>query len=382
MFSEFSLVIGRVNALIGYVKTNPHDHFKYLIHLDDLIGIARAAGYNPVDTVIQVLPKETVNYAFGYGKIDEIANIIREKRINVFIVYNVLSSTQQLNLERRLSIRVIDRYDLTLEVFERNANDVLSKMQIELARLVKVFPYEKLKASIRYLGNRPGYSASGEYAYHSVVGSIKRRIKKLQRELEWRRLIRLKQLEERRKLGIPIISLAGYYGAGKTSIFNILTRLNRPVLGIPFTTLSSKYSSIKLGRNKCLIVDTIGFVAGLDPRVIDAFKLTLDDIRFSDGLILVIDVSDSLQIMEFRAKTCLSILKDLGISEDKIIIAANKIDKNTPDLNLKIKYLESLIDTPVIIPCSAHTKIGINKLAETVIKLVKPHSESNMPPTI
>ena len=360
-----------VNALVGYVKTDPHDHFKYLIHLDDLIGIARAAGYNPITTVIQVLPKETINYVFGYGKVDEIANIIREKGVGVFIVYNVLSSAQQLNLECRLGIRVIDRYDLTLEVFERNANDVLSKMQIELARLVKIFPYEKLKASIRYLGNRAGYSASGEYAYHSVVGSIRRRIKKLQRELEWRRLIRLKQLEERRRLGIPIISLAGYYGAGKTSIFNILTRLNRPVLGIPFTTLSSKYSSIKLGGNKCLVVDTIGFVAELDPRVIDAFKLTLDDIRLSDGLILVIDVSDSLQIMGFRAKTCLSILRNLGINENKIIIAANKIDRSIPDLELKIKYLENLTGTPVIIPCSAHTKTGINKLAETILKLVR-----------
>jgi GTP-binding protein HflX len=364
-------VIGRVNALIGYVKTDPHDHFKYLAHLDDLIGIAKAAGYNPTGTVIQVLPKETVNYVFGCGKVDEIADIIRGKMIDVFIVYNVLSSSQQLNLERRLGVRVIDRYDLTLEVFERNADDVLSKMQIELARLVKTFPYEKLKASIKYLGSRPGYSASGEYAYHSVVGSIRRRIKKLQRELEWRREIRLKQLEERRRLNIPIISLAGYYGAGKTSIFNILTRLNKPVLGIPFTTLSSKYSSIKLVRDKCLIVDTIGFVAGLDPRVIDAFKLTLDDIRFSDGLILVVDVSDSLQLMGFRAKACISILKDLGVDKDRIIIAANKIDKDVQDLDLKIRYLENLTDTPAIIPCSAHTKEGINELAEAALKLVK-----------
>lgn len=363
----------RVNALIGYVKTNPHDHFKYLVYLADLIGIAKAAGYNPIDTVIQVLPKETVNYVFGSGKVDEIASIIKEGDVDVFIIYNVLSSAQQLNLERRLGIRVIDRYDLTLEVFEKNANDTLSKMQIELARLVKAFPYEKLKASIKYLGNRPGYSASGEYAYHSVVGSIKKRIKKLQKELEWRRLIRLKQLEERKRLSIPIISLAGYYGAGKTSIFNILTKLSRPVLGVPFTTLSSKYSSVKVGEEKCLLVDTIGFVAGLDPRVINAFKLTLDDIRYSDGLILVVDVSDSLQIMKFRAEACLSILKDLGVNEGKIIIAANKIDKNNDnsELKLKISYLENLIDKPVIIPCSARTKVGINKLAKKALTLVK-----------
>lgn len=365
------MVVERVNALIGYVKTDPHDHFKYSVYLDDLIGIARAAGYNPIDTVIQVLPKETVNYVFGSGKIDEIASIIRGRGVDVFIIYNVLSSAQQLNLERRLGVRVIDRYDLTLEVFERNANDILSRMQIELARLIKAFPYEKLKASIRYLGNRPGYSSSGEYAYHSVVGSIRRRIKRLQRELEWRRLIRLKQLEERRRLGIPIISLAGYYGAGKTSIFNILTRLNRPVLGIPFTTLSSKYSSVNLGGERCILVDTIGFVAGLDPRVIDAFKLTLDDIRYSDGLILVVDVSDSLQIMKLRAEASLSILRDLGVNEDKIIIAANKIDRGSDSLDLKISYLESLMDKPVVVPCSARTRVGISKLAKTALTLVK-----------
>jgi len=356
-----------LRAILGYVKTDPHDHTVYKAQLADLAGIAKAAGYEPVETIVQFLHKETVNYVFGKGKVEEIKKRIEELNAQAFIVYNTMTSAQKLNLEKALKVKVIDRYELTLEVFDLNASDKLSKMQIELAKLIKSYPYEKLKAAIRYIRDRPGPKGLGEYAYHSVIGQIRRRIKQLEEELEKARQVRLAQLQKRKELGIPIIALAGYYGAGKTSIFNALTRLNRPVLGRPFTTLSSKYHAVNK-ESPFLIVDTIGFAMGLDPEVIHAFRLTLDDIRFSDAVILVIDISDEEHVMRLRTKTCMDILKELGVNKNRVVVAANKVDLVKQGLEEKINSLKHMVAGCEVVLTSALERKNIWDLAKAAVE--------------
>lgn len=364
-------------ALIGYVKTNVHDHERYLLHLEDLTYMSIAAGYNPLKTVIQSRPKPTVNFLFGRGKVEEIKDIISQEDIEIFITYNILTSKQKLNLENELRINVIDRYDLTLEIFEQNATSKLEKMQIELARLIKQFPYIKLWASIKYLKERPGYKSSGEYAYHRVISYLRRRIKNLENELKCEEERRLHQLKKRRELGIPIVTLTGYYSVGKTSLFNALTGLRKPTGEEPFTTLSSKYYAV--GR-KIMLVDTIGFVADLDPRMISSFNVTLNDIRYSDLTILVVDVSERPKMIRYKTEASLGILSELGIDDDKILICANKIDliKNE-DLYERLAILKTLINNSPIIPVSAKKGWNIDKLYDICKNILDSTVQTQLP---
>jgi len=360
-----------VKALLGYVKTNPHDHVEYLARIEDLTGIALAAGYEPVGVIIQTMLKENPSYVFGKGKVEEISDAIWKTGAEVFIIYNILSSIQQLNLERKLDVKVIDRYDLTLEVFEKHASDKASKLQIELAKILKRFPYEKLKASIKYLRERPGPHSSGEYAYHRVVGQLRKRIKLLERTIEEERMKRMHQLLRRRELGYPILVLAGYYNAGKTSLFNAITNLQKPVDNRPFTTLSSKYYLARRVGRRFFIVDTIGFAMGLDPRVIHSFRLTLDDIIYSDVVILTIDGSDSSRLFALRLRSSLEILEELGVSRDQIVIAINKTDIiREEELEEKMQIVKTFLDgkTPVI-PVSAIRKLNLNMLIEEALRV-------------
>jgi len=362
-------------ALIGMVKTNPHDHSLYLLKLTEFKSLVEAAGYEICGVVVQVRSKESVDYAFGRGKVEEIKNLIEEKETDVFAVYNILTSKQKYNLERYLGVSVLDRYEVTLEIFDKASSDELSKLQIELARLIKSYPYEKLKASFKYRVGRehPWKRSSGEYIYHSIVNTLRRRMAKVYDELEERKKARIEQIFKRRRMGSPIICITGYYSSGKTSLFNALTGLNKPVSPKPFTTLSSKYYlSNKYGE--VFLVDTIGFVHDLDPKMFESFELTLNDIRFSDAVILVVDCSDPQPIMLFRLSTCLDVLKNLNIDFNRMVVALNKIDLlNENEVFNRLKTISDYVNPIPVVPISAERKLNLEKLMSTVFsKLSQP----------
>jgi GTP-binding protein HflX len=365
-----------LKALIGMVKTNPHDHNLYLLKLTEFKSLVEAAGYEVCGVVVQVRSKESVDYVFGRGKVEEIKNLVKEKGASVFTVYNILTSKQKYNLESPdLGVGVLDRYEVTLEIFDKASSDELSKLQIELARLIKSYPYEKLKASFKYRVGRehPWKRSSGEYIYHSVVNTLKRRMARVYDGLEERKKARIEQIFKRRRIGSPIVCIAGYYSSGKTSLFNALTGLNKPVSPKPFTTLSSKYYlSNKYGE--VFLVDTIGFVHDLDPKMLESFELTLNDIRFSDAIILVVDCSDPQPIMLFRLSTCLDELKNLEVDRNRIIIALNKIDllDEGEALN-RLKIVSDYVNPIPVVPISAERKLNLEKLMSTVFsKLSQP----------
>jgi GTP-binding protein HflX len=364
-----------LKALIGMVKTNPHDHNLYLLKLTEFKSLVEAAGYKVCGVVVQVRSKESVDYVFGRGKVEEIKNLVKEKEASVFAVYNILTSKQKYNLESHLGVGVLDRYEVTLEIFDKASSDELSKLQIELARLIKSYPYEKLKASFKYRVGRehPWKRSSGEYIYHSVINTLKRRMARVYDELEERKKARIEQIFKRRRIGSPIVCIAGYYSSGKTSLFNALTGLNKPVSPKPFTTLSSKYYlSNKYGE--VFLVDTIGFVHDLDPKMLESFELTLNDIRFSDAIILVVDCSDPQPIMLFRLSTCLDELKNLEVDRNRIIIALNKIDllDEGEALN-RLKIVSDYVNPIPVVPISAERKLNLEKLMSTVFsKLSQP----------
>ncbi|MDW8033836.1 MAG: GTPase [Nitrososphaerota archaeon] len=359
-----------LKAWLCMVKTNPHDHHLYKVRMMELKELSQAAGYDIVGSTIQVNKKENVAFVVGKGKLEEIRQQVVEKKIDTVIFYNTLTSKQRYNLERMLGTEVLDRYDLTLKIFDISSSDKASKIQIKLARLLKEIPYQKLLASIRFKTGRehPGPRGLGEYAYHEIIANLLKRKSLLEEEIERMQKEKIMQLERRRRLGIPTVCITGYYNAGKTSLFNALTNLKKPVSPRPFTTLTSKYYLIPYGNLKIFLVDTIGFVMDLDPRLIEAFGLTLEDIKLSDVIVLTVDISDPLELMFLKVKTCLDFLNILFIDKNRIVIAFNKYDlvETKVDAELRIKKIQPLIQGLDYCIISAKEKTGFNDLFKII----------------
>ncbi|MEM4228139.1 MAG: GTPase [Thermoproteota archaeon] len=370
------------------VKTDPHDHHLYRIRLGELRELSIAAGYIVAGSTIQVSPKENVAFMLGRGKLEEVKQRVAENSVESVIFYNVLTSKQKYNLERILGIEVLDRYDLTLKIFDISSSDRLSKLQIRLARLLKEIPYQKLLASIRFKTGRehPGPRSLGEYAYHETVASLLKRRSMIQAEIEKRRLEKISQLKRRREMGVPTVCITGYYNAGKTTLFNALTNLSKPVSPRPFTTLTSKYYLLPHRKLEVFLVDTIGFVLDLDPRMITSFSLTLDDIRLSDLVMLTVDVSDPSDLLLLRIKTCLDILRSLKVTDERTLVVFNKFDlaAGSEEVRLKIDRAYTLIHNLPYCLVSAKLRKGLDELMELVASrldnLARPVSPESMLP--
>ncbi len=352
-------------VITGMVKTNVHDHYLFKIQMGELESLLRALGYRIMERIIQVRPKPTVDYIFGKGKVEEIRARVRALEPDAFVIYNTMTSKQKWNLERVLGVEVIDRYDVTLMIFREAARDILSKLQIELAALEKSFPYIKLSASMKYKKMRAGFRGGGEYAYHKQVRAVQKRMKILRRKID--KLSAHKEMEILRRLkdGSKISVLTGYYNAGKTSLFNALTGFDKPTSDMPFTTLSSKYGVV---GDSIYVVDTIGFVLDLDPRLIASFKINLLDIEYSQRPILVVDISDKDLLMRIKLRESVKILESIGKDLSNMVIAANKVDKvEQGEVDQKLKIIKEVIGSSIpIIPVSAKEGIGLDELVEEI----------------
>lgn len=357
-------------AIIGFVKTDFKDKILYRIKLDEFNKIAKALGYEVVDEIIQTNSKIDSSYVFGKGKIEELKFLINEYGVDSLLIYNVLNSMQKINLEDYLSVKVLDRYDLILEIFELNAGDSISKLQIELARIERMIPYVRKRASIMYFRDRPGPRSLGEYAYHKTIAQLTSRKKRIKEKLEKYRLFKKIQREKRKELNIPIVALCGFYGAGKTTLFNALTNLNKEVKGIPFTTLSSKNYMIKREGKSLIIMDTIGFAFDIDPLIIKSFEVTLEDLKEANLNLLVLDASDDEIVFEEKIKTNLNILRELEIEDKKIIPILNKTDLiDKEDLMNKIKITKNYFVNESI-HISAYYKYNLDMLIKKILNFI------------
>ncbi|MCW3978624.1 MAG: 50S ribosome-binding GTPase, partial [Candidatus Bathyarchaeota archaeon] len=258
--------------------------------------------------------------------------------VNLVVFYNIIRSSQKLNLIRALGCDVVDRYELTLEIFDRMSSDNLSKLQIEAARLEKLAPYFKLEASLRYHNDRPFFRSMGEYAFHSQLRELTRRQARTREEIKALVKENRQRIMKRRRLGYPTICIAGYYNAGKTSLFNALTGDSKPVSDSPFTTLSSKYQRRFIDHETTLLfIDTIGFVIDLDPRLIKSFELNLEDIRNADLVILLLEITDPLLTLRIKLAEGIRLLREMEVPRERIIVVFNKVDL-APDLEGTTPY--------------------------------------------
>lgn len=366
-------------AILVMLRTKLHDRTVFKIRMNELRILVEALGLEVIQEVIQTRYKSFAKFHIGSGKVKEIQRKVRRNKVDIVIFYNLLKSSQKLNLIRALNCEVIDRYELTLEIFDRMASDQLSKLQIQSARLEKQAPFYKLQASINYSHDRPFFRSGGEYGFHGQLREISRNQSRIRHEIEKLMEEKSQRIFQRRKLGYPVICIAGYYNSGKTSLFNVITGDNKPVSDRPFTTLSSKYQKRFIDyQTTVLFIDTIGFVLDLDPRLIQSFKLNLMDIKSSDLVILLLEISDPTETLLMKVFEGIKLLKNIGVSHERLLIVFNKLDK-APEKEVIIGDQLNIESFGIPwITVSAKTKQNLQKLLQLIAQRLK-NIEDNPP---
>jgi GTPase len=221
----------------------------------------------------------------------------------------VLKPSQQYNLAKVCKIDILDRERLILDIFELRASTAESRIQIKLAQLRYDMVRAREKVRLARAGEQPGFFGMGKYDADVYFLDIKKRSailkKKLEREEKRRELFR----NQRSRAGLPTISIAGYTSAGKTTLFNTLTGESKMEGKEVFTTLSTFTRAINLKNDKKLLIsDTVGFISKLPAYMIDAFKSTLQDITYSDLVLLVVDISQSIEEIKKKLDSSIHIL--------------------------------------------------------------------------
>lgn len=287
----------------------------------EIAMLAETGGYVVLEQFAQD-KRPRAKFLVGKGKVEEIHNFIDRNGVGLVIFENYLTSRQIMSLERELSVPVIDKYDLILNVFERHAGSREAKLQIELARLKRNMPYIKISTGLRMRADHPGYGAGGEYIVHNTIANIHKRIKKIEAELKKYGTRTREQAKRRRKKG-KIVSIVGYTNVGKTTLLNALTGTEKEERNELFTTLKSKTAALDEG---IFLMDTIGFIRNLPHELVYAFRATLEEIKNSDLILIVLDASDDTPEFLRKKEICESILAKIDALNVPTLYVLNKID--------------------------------------------------------
>lgn len=327
----------------------------------EAISLADAAGYSIVSIVTQRQITKS-KFGIGKGKADEVRQLVEKLRTDVIIFDEVLKPRQMYNLASLCKVEIVDRERLILEIFERRASTAESRIQIKLAQLRYELSRARDKVRLAKAGEQPGFFGLGKYEADVYFLDIRRHIvllrKKLEKEEKRRQLYRT----QRARSGLPTVSLAGYTSAGKTTLFNSLTGEDKITgLGL-FSTLSTTTRAIEMDGNKALINDTVGFVSKLPAYMIDAFKSTLDELRYANLILLVLDASEPIEEMERKYASSVDVINEFEVPPTRIIYVLNKVDiTGITDAFDKAGEL-GILDSKRVVPVSAKTGLNIDQL--------------------
>lgn len=356
-------------VLVGVHEQND-EHFDYA--MEELRSLAEAIDVEVLGEVTQKLERRNPSHYVGKGKIEEIRNFYEALDANLVIFNDELSPSQIRNLEQELDCKVIDRTMLILDIFARRARTNESRMQVELAQLQYMLPrLVGLRASLGRQGGGTGggfqNKGAGETKLELDRRKIEDQIAKLHRELEQVKDQRETQRKQRKKSGVPVVSIVGYTNAGKSTLMNqLLARVDADHTkqvyeeDMLFATLDTSVRKVKLPDNKQFILtDTVGFVSKLPHHLVKAFRSTLEEARDADLLLHVVDVSNPEHgyMMEVTNAT----LQDVGVENVATLNIYNKADL------ADIRYPEVNENSIWI---SARVGKGLDELVELIKKKI------------
>ena len=333
-------------------------------------GLCDAADYEVVHTITQGFLKKP-KYGISGGILEKLQDLAEKLRPNVIIFDEILKPSQNYNLASILHREVLDREALILEIFESRASSAESKLQVKLAQLRYEMVRAKEKVRLSSMGEQPGFMGIGQFEVDVYYNDIKHRMQTIRSKLEKAGKQRELHRQGRKRMGFKTISLAGYTSAGKTTLFNKMTGETKIQSKELFTTLSTTTRRVIINQEPFLISDTVGFISKLPAYMIDAFKSTLEELRYADVIVLVIDINDSTFELKKKFSSCMRTLNELGVEKDRIIYALNKSDLTKSDkIKQKVEML-NLIENKKSIQVSAKTGRNVNNLKDLIRNIIE-----------
>src|SRR5437773_341570 len=295
--------------------------------LDELAGLAQAAGGQVVLRVLQERPKPDPSTFLGSGKIATLAASCAETGVDVVVFDSELTPAQLREIEQEIGRKIIDRTQLILDIFARRARTREGKLQVELAQLKYLLPrLVGASAALSRLGGGIGTRGPGETKLETDRRRIRSRIHAVSEDIEHVRRRRGQLRERRHKASVPTVALVGYTNAGKTTLFNVMTRSDAEVSDALFVTLDPLVRQVRLPDSRELLVsDTVGFIDRLPHALVAAFRATLEEVADADLVLHVIDAAAPDR--DRRIAAVRQVMEEVGAVDVPLVEVYNKIDQ-------------------------------------------------------
>lgn len=341
---------------------------------EELTELVRSDALEPVGMMLAKRDKPDPATYLGSGKIQELADEVKRLNVGVVVFDVALSAAQQRNIERTVGVAVLDRTQLILEIFQRRAKSREGRLQVELARLEHlstrlVRGWTHLERQRGGLGKTGG---PGEKQIELDRRMIGVRVKQLKEQLKKLQKQRNTQRKGRSRSDIVSLSIVGYTNAGKSTLFNALTKSDIYAADQLFATLDTTARRCYVGDGESVVLsDTVGFIRGLPHQLVEAFKSTLDETVHADILLHVVDASSPAkddQIVEVN-----KVLEEIDAHEIPTILVLNKIDQT--DLGPEI--LRNTNGEIEAVRISALKSIGLDLLREAILERSREIKEAN-----
>lgn len=350
-------------VILAGVQTHESDDTVQSLY--ELRELAETAGAVTVGTIMQ--SRETIHPAtyLGKGKLEELKELLYDLDATGVICDDELSPAQLNNLEQELECKVMDRTMVILDIFAQRAKTSEGKIQVELAQLkYRAARLVGMRASLSRLGGGIGTRGPGEKKLemdrrliHSRIGQLKEQLEQVQKHRE---LIR----SQRDKSQVKVAAIVGYTNAGKSTLLNTMTQAGVLEEDQLFATLDPTTRALDLpGKQQILLTDTVGFIRKLPHHLIEAFKSTLEEAKYADIIIHVVDASNPQ--MDMQMAVVYETLKELGVENKTVVTVFNKQDK----LAEKTRVRDFQADYSVCV--SAKTGEGLEELEEILSEILQ-----------
>ncbi len=337
------------------------------LYFEEMEELLANIGYKVEETIVQKLSRPDRKFYVGPGKALEIKNYVESSDIDMIVFDDELTSLQRKKWKQELEMEIMDRTEVILSIFALNAGSIEARLQVELAALKYRIPEigEMTRGASRAgggIGAKGSGEKEGEYKRRNIAG----RVKRIEDEIAVIKNRVTQQKQGRDKRNLKIVSLVGYTNAGKSTLMNVLTKAGVLEENRVFSTLDTRLKKLyRITDMEVLVSDTVGFIRKLPHVLVASFKSTLDEIKYSNVILHVVDISKDT--FEDDIAVTQEVLEEIGAENSKVIYVFNKIDKcdNLEKIHLTV---ESKYENAIFI--SAYKKLNIEELVEKIREML------------